>query len=67
MSVSAQRNLQTSQMDVINTDAAYEDECFIMDLRFSRRYTSLNGDNGSTALLLQLTFKTVGAFGFRAL
>ena len=67
VSVSAQRNLQTSQMDVINTDAAYEDECFIMDLRFSRRYTSLNGDNGSTALLLQLTFKTVGAFGFRAL
>ena len=26
-----------------------------------------NGDNGSTTLLLQMTFKTVGQFGFKAL
>ena len=36
VSVSAQRNLETSQMDVVNADAAYEDECFIVDLRFYR-------------------------------
>ena len=67
MSVSGQRNMQTSKLDTLVADAAYEDECFIMDLRLSRRYTSFNGDSGSSALLLQLTFKTVGAFGFRAL
>jgi LPS-assembly protein len=48
-------------------DAAYEDECFILDVRFSRRYTSFNGDNGSTALLIQFTLKTIGQFGYRAL
>ncbi len=48
-------------------DAAYEDECFIFDVRFSRRYTSYNGDNGASYLLFQVTFKTVGQFGYNAL
>ena len=48
-------------------DAIYEDECFIFDLRLFRRYTSINGDGGSTALLFLLTFKTIGQFGYRAL
>ena len=48
-------------------DAIYEDECFILDLQVARRYTSFNGDNGSTTVLFQLTFKTIGQFGFRAL
>ena len=48
-------------------DAIYEDECFILDFKFYRRYTSLNGDSGSTTLLIQLTFKTIGQFGFQAL
>ena len=34
---------------------------------FYRRYTSYNGDNGSTTVLIQMTFKTVGQFGFKAL
>ncbi len=54
-------------MIAIGGDAIYEDECFIMDLKFYRRYTSLNGDSGSTTLLIQLTFKTIGQFGFKAL
>ena len=46
--------------------ATYEDECFIFDANVSRRYTSLNGDNGATLVLFQMTFKTVGQFGFHA-
>ena len=42
----ARRDLQTSQMVAVGADAVYEDECFILDLRFFRRYTSFNGDNG---------------------
>lgn len=65
--LSARRNLQTNQMDSILADAIYEDECFIVDMRLSRRYTTYNGDGGSSSVLIQLTFKTVGSFGFRAL
>lgn len=65
--MSARRNLQTNQMDSILADAIYEDECFIVDVRLSRRYTTLNGDGGSSSVTIQLTFKTVGSFGFRAL
>jgi len=62
----ARRNLQTNQMVVAGGDAIYEDECYILDLKYYRRYTSFNGDNGSTTLLIQMTFKTIGQFGFRA-
>jgi LPS-assembly protein len=61
------RDLQTSQMVGVGANAVYEDECFILDFQFFRRYTSFNGDNGSTTALIQLTFKTIGQFGFRAL
>jgi LPS-assembly protein len=63
----ARRDLQTNKMVGVGADAIYEDECYILDFRFFRRYTSFNGDNGSTTLLIQMTFKTVGQFGFRAL
>ena len=46
--------------------ATYEDECFILDANVARRYTSLNGDTGATLVLFQITFKTVGQFGFHA-
>jgi LPS-assembly protein len=42
----------------------YEDECFIFDVNFSRRYTSIDNDNGGTTILFQITLKTVGQFGF---
>ncbi|HEY5302209.1 MAG TPA: LPS assembly protein LptD [Acetobacteraceae bacterium] len=61
------RDLARGQMVAAGADAIYEDECFIADLRFSRRFTDLNGDNGSTTVLLQFTFKTIGQFGFKAL
>lgn len=63
----ARRDLTTNQMVAVGADAIYEDECFIFDLKFFRRYTSINGDNGSTALLLLFTFKTIGQFGYRAI
>ena len=43
--------------------ATYEDECFIFDVSYNKRYTPLNGDNGATSVLFQITFKTVGLFG----
>ncbi len=66
-SLSARRNLATNQMIYYGATAAYEDECFILDVRFTRRYTSLLNDHGSTALLFFFTFKTVGQVGYRAI
>ena len=63
----ATRDLATNQMVTANADAIYEDECFIFDLRFYRRYVSIDGDGGSTAVLFLLTFKSIGQFGYRAL
>jgi LPS-assembly protein len=61
------RDLATNQMVVVGADFVYEDECFIFDLRGFRRYVSINGDNGATAVLFLVTFKTLGQFGYRAL
>jgi LPS-assembly protein len=61
------RNLATNQMVVVGADLIYENECFIFDLRGFRRYVSINGDSGSTAVLVLVTFKTIGQFGYRAL
>jgi LPS-assembly protein len=63
----ARRDLATNQMVAAGADAIYEDECFIFDLKLFRRYTSINGDSGSSAVLFLLTFKTIGQFGYRAL
>ncbi len=62
----ARRDLATNRMVSAGVRATYEDECFIFDANVSRRYTSLNGDSGSTLVLFQVTFKTVGQFGFHA-
>jgi LPS-assembly protein len=61
------RDLTHHDMVAIGGDASYQDECFTVDLRFFRRYTSINGDNGNTVLLLQFTFKTIGQFGYNVL
>jgi LPS-assembly protein len=63
----ARRDLTHNQMVALGADAIYEDECFMIDFKFYRRYTSINNDNGSSALLLLFTFKTIGQFGYRAL
>jgi LPS-assembly protein len=66
LSASARRDLQQGKMVYAGVSGAYEDECFELSGNFFRRYTSLNGDSGDTTFLFQLTFKTVGTFGFHA-
>lgn len=63
----ARRDLALNQMVAVGADAAYENECLIVDMKFYRRYTDLNGQGSSTTLLIQFTFKTIGQFGFKAL
>ncbi|HET8997554.1 MAG TPA: LPS assembly protein LptD [Acetobacteraceae bacterium] len=62
-----QRSLSTNQMVAAGANAAYENECFIFNILLFRRYTSIDNDHGSTALLFQFTFKTLGQIGYRAL
>lgn len=62
----ARRDLQLNKMDSLGLRGTFENECFIFDVNLNKRYTSLNGDTGSTLVLFQLTFKTVGQFGFHA-
>ena len=57
------RDLQTPKTSGLGVRASYEDECFVFDVSYNRRYTSLNGDNGASTILFQVTFKTVGQFG----
>jgi LPS-assembly protein len=64
---SVRRDLRTAKMVSATIGGSYEDECYIFDVEFSRRYTSLDGDTGASALLFQMTFKTVGTFGFGGL
>jgi LPS-assembly protein len=61
------QDLQTGQLVTVGANAAYEDECFILQMLFYRRYTSFNGDSGSSTVLFQVTFKSIGQFGFHAM
>ena len=63
----ARRDLASDKWVNYGASVAYEDECFVFDVRFTRRFTSVLGDNGATALLFFFTFKTVGQFGYRAI
>ncbi len=49
----------------------YEDECFVFETRFVRRWAEESGTGrevpGSTMLLFRVTLKTIGDFGIRAL
>ncbi len=63
----AQRDLARNQMIAAGADLVYENECLILDFHFYRRFTELAGYGSSTTFLVQVTFKTIGQFGFRAL
>lgn len=45
-------------------DAGWENDCLALDVNLFRRYTSLDNDHGDSVILFQITFKTVGTFGF---
>ncbi len=64
LGAAARRDVNSNRMVSAGLRATYEDECFIFDANFIRRYTSLNGDNGGSQFLFQITLKTVGQFGF---
>lgn len=58
----ARRDLATNRFVAIGADAAYENDCFIFDVSYVRRYTTINGDRGDTSILFSVTFKTLGTF-----
>jgi len=62
----ARRNIQLSQMVAVGGDP-YEDECYILDFQFYKRYTLFNGDYDATTVLVQMTLKAVGQFGSKTL
>jgi LPS-assembly protein len=64
LSGTTRTNLRTDMLDLVSVTGAYEDECFIFNLTAYKRYTSINGDHGDSAVMFQITFKTVGEFGF---
>ena len=64
--VYGRQDVNTGKPTSAGVRGTYEDECFIFDVNFNRRYTSLNNDKGSTLVLFQITFKSVGQFGFHA-
>jgi len=61
------RDLVRNQMVAYGADLIYEDECFIFDLKFAKRYVAYLSDPGATTVLFQITLKTIGQFGYRAL
>lgn len=63
----ARRDLASGQMVSIGAMGGYEDECYIFDIRFQRRYTSVNNDKGAATILFQMTLKSVGQVGVRAM
>ena len=62
LSTFARRDLATNRFVALGGDAAYENDCFIFDVSFVRRYTTINGDSGDTSILFSITFKTLGTF-----
>jgi LPS-assembly protein len=61
------RNLQTGSFDSANFTAGWQNNCAAVNVVFYDRFTSYNLDAGSTTLLVQFTFKTLGNVGFSAL
>ncbi len=62
VSAYGRRNLATNQFVALGGDVAYTNDCFIFDVSFNRRYTTINGDSGDSSILFTLTFKTLGTF-----
>ncbi len=66
VSGSTRRDVRTNKFVGIDAGGTYEDECFIFDVHFYRRYTSLLADKGDSGVQFNITLKTVGEFGFHA-
>lgn len=66
LNANVRRDIHLNKFVGIGAGATYEDECFIFDVRYYRRYTSLLADGGDSAVLFSITLKTIGEFGFHA-
>ncbi len=62
-----ERNIQTGEFDSASFTAGWQNDCFGVNLDYFERFTSFNLDTGSTTVLVQFTFKTLGNVGFSAL
>ena len=71
VSAFGRQDLQLNRPVAVGVSAMYEDECFIFETRFVKRYAEdpATGDlfPGATVLLFRFGFKTIGDFGLRAL
>jgi LPS-assembly protein len=67
VSAGTTRNLASGTFDSAEFSAGWQNECLAVTLNYYQRFTSFNLDDGSTTLLLQITFKTLGNVGFSAL
>jgi LPS-assembly protein len=69
--VSGRYDLKLDRPVLFQASAVYEDECFILDGRFMRRYAENSSTNtlypASTILLVRIGFKTLGEYYFRAI
>ncbi len=69
--VSVRYDIELDRPVLIQGIAGYEDECFILEGRFVRRFarnpTTDQQYAGNTIFLIRLAFKTLGEYGFRAL
>jgi LPS-assembly protein len=65
------QDMQLNRPVALGVSAMYEDECFIFETRFTKRYAEDPATNdlypGATMLLFRFGFKTIGDFGLRAL
>lgn len=71
VSAFGRQDMQINRPVAVGVSAMYEDECFIFEARFIKRYAEDPATNnlypGATMLLFRLGFKTIGDFGLRAL
>ncbi len=71
VSAFGRQDIQLNRPVALGVSAMYEDECFIFETRFVKRYAEdpATGDfyPGATVLLFRFGFKTIGDFGLRAL
>ncbi|MEN9498810.1 MAG: hypothetical protein RIS83_629 [Pseudomonadota bacterium] len=71
VSAFGRHDIEIARPVVAGVSAIYEDECFIFETRFVKRYAEDPTTNAlypaNTMLLFRLGFKTIGDFGMRAL
>jgi LPS-assembly protein len=67
LNTSFQRNIETGQFDSTNVSAGWQNDCLGINLLFARSNTTVGDETGSTTVLLNVTFKTIGTVGLNAL